>query len=82
MSESIYEYLVSLMLQRKVKAEEIKKVLAEKGLKSSQSAVDNCIEVISMNYPLYECDERGFYKILTDEDLEAYRNELRNNQKA
>lgn len=73
--DELYEYLSSLMRQRKVKAEEIKQALIDRGLKSSQAALESVIERLSNYFPVYECDQKGFYKILTDEDIEAYRNE-------
>lgn len=79
--DELYEYLSSLMRQRKVKAEEIKQALIDRGLKSSQAALESVIERLSNYFPVYECDQKGFYKILTDEDIEAYRNELRKNSK-
>lgn len=79
--DELYEYLSSLMRQRKVKAEEIKQALIDRGLKSSQAALESVIERLSNYFPVYECDQKGFYKILTDEDIEAYRNDLRNNRK-
>ncbi len=79
--DEIYIYLGSLMRQRQVKAEEIKQALIDRGMKSTQSALESVIERLTNYFPVYECDQKGFYKILTDEDIEAYRNDLRNNRK-
>lgn len=79
--DDIYIYLGALMRQRKVKAEEIKQALIDRGLKSTQSAMDSVIERLTNYFPVYECDQKGFYKILTDEDIEEYRSELRNKRK-
>lgn len=76
MDKTPYDFLVPELQKRVMKAGEIIKVLKEHNMNYSRGGLDNAMQVITFYYPLYE-PRRGFYKILTDEDLEAYRNDLR-----
>lgn len=76
MEEDVYNFLVLELKEHQLTAEEIKKRLNEHKMKSSKSAFDNCIRLLTFHYPLYEVNW-GTYKILTDKDLEDYRNKLR-----
>lgn len=81
LKEDAEEKLVAPLYERPVTSQEITVIAGGPKNRVEYKLVENIIEHLSNHYPLYEHYE-GCYKILTDKDIEDYRQTLKNMPKA
>lgn len=74
-SKEVHE-LIELLKKRPVYIEEIPIILGKENTPRVRQGLRYILIAIGTEYPLYD-PAKGYYKILTDEDIENYRKEYR-----